>query len=122
VLGSALSFALARRARTLILRWPPSLQRHTDIERLIDPRHRVASLAVLRATFLVDVLSYALELFSPATTLAQNTLATLLGAAPFALPFTCVSALSPAAQAAVFGVSLAAFFAYLVWVLRRPHS
>jgi uncharacterized membrane protein YdjX (TVP38/TMEM64 family) len=119
-LGSALSFVLARRARTLILRRLPSVQRHADIERLIDPRHRVASLALLRATFPVDVLSYALGLFSPATTLAQNTLATLLGAAPFALLFAFVPALSPAGQAAVLGVSLAGFLAYLAWVLRRP--
>ncbi len=118
--GSALSFVLGRQARDLILRRFPSVQRHADIERLIHPRQRMASLVLLRMTFPVDVLSYALGLFSPRTTLAQNTLATVIGAAPFALLFALAPALPALAQLALFVGSALVFVAYLLWVLRHP--
>jgi len=38
-------------------------------------------------TFPVDVLSYALGLFSRSTTLAENMVSTAIGGAPFALLF-----------------------------------
>jgi uncharacterized membrane protein YdjX (TVP38/TMEM64 family) len=117
-LGSLLSFALGREARALIVRRFPSVQRHAQIERLIHPRHRLASLVLLRMTFPVDVLSYALGLFSPATTLAQNTLATLLGAAPFALLFAWVPVMPLPLQLAVFGGSALLFVLYALWALR----
>jgi uncharacterized membrane protein YdjX (TVP38/TMEM64 family) len=118
--GSALSFVLGRHARDLILRRFPSVQRHADIERLIHPRQRMASLVLLRMTFPVDVLSYALGLFSPRTTLGESTLATVIGAAPFALLFGLAPALPPLAQLALFVGSALVFVAYLLWVLRHP--
>jgi uncharacterized membrane protein YdjX (TVP38/TMEM64 family) len=118
--GSALSFVLGRHARALILRRFPSVRRHADIERLIHPQQRMASLVLLRMTFPVDVLSYALGLFSPRTTLAESTLATVIGAAPFALLFAIAPVLPPLAQLALFGGSALVFVAYLLWVLRHP--
>jgi len=119
VLGAALSFWLGRHARETILRRFPSVQRHAGIDRLIDPRHRIVSLVMLRMTFPVDVLSYALGLFSRSTTLAENTLSTALGAAPFALLFSWFPTLSPAAQGVVFVGSALGFVAYALWILRR---
>jgi uncharacterized membrane protein YdjX (TVP38/TMEM64 family) len=118
--GSALSFVLGRHARDLILRRFPSVQRHADIERLIHPRQRLASLVLLRMTFPVDVLSYALGLFSTRTTLAESTLATVIGAAPFALLFALAPTLPPLAQLALFAGSALVFLAYLLWVLQHP--
>ena len=92
-----------------------------DIDRLIHPRHRMASLVMLRMTFPVDVLSYALGLFSRTTTLAENTASTALGAAPFALLFSWLPPLSPAAQSTVFVGSALAFVVYARWVLRQPN-
>lgn len=120
VAGAALSFWLGRHARAAILRHFPSVQRHADIDRLIHPRHRLASLVMLRMTFPVDVLSYALGLFSRSTTLAENTVSTALGAAPFALLFAWFPALSATAQAVVFVGSALVFFVYALWLLRRP--
>lgn len=119
VLGSAASFALARTARHHILRHFPAVQRHADIERLVLPRQRLLSLVLLRMTFPVDVLSYALGLFSERTTLGQCALSTALGGAPFALLFAWVPVLPPALQMAVFGGSVLAFVAYTGWMLRR---
>jgi uncharacterized membrane protein YdjX (TVP38/TMEM64 family) len=120
IAGAALSFVLGRHARGWILRHLPSVGRHADIDRLIHPRHRLVSLVLLRMTFPVDVLSYALGLFSRSTTLAENVVSTTLGAAPFALLFALLPTLPAALQLVVFGVSTALFALYAAWVLRRP--
>lgn len=119
VLGAAAAFGLGRHARPLILRQFPSVNRHADIDRLIHPRHRIGSLILLRMTFPVDVLSYALGLFSRHTTWAENAVSTALGAAPFAVLFALVPALSSTTQLLVFGASLLVFMAYAWWVCRR---
>ncbi|MFN0187008.1 MAG: VTT domain-containing protein [Aquabacterium sp.] len=119
VLGAGASFMLGRRARGWIERRLPSVKRHADIDRLIDPERRMLSLALLRATFPVDVLSYALGMFSRSTTLAQNMASTALGAAPFALFFAWVPAFDAPLQLAVLAVSVLAFVLHVRWVLRR---
>lgn len=118
--GAALSFWLGRHAQATILRHFPSVQRHADIDRLIHPRHRIGSLVMLRMTFPVDVLSYALGLFSRSTTLAENAVSTAIGGAPFALLFSWFPALSVTAQVVVFVASALLFAAYAAWLLHRP--
>jgi uncharacterized membrane protein YdjX (TVP38/TMEM64 family) len=118
--GAALSFWLGRHARDTILRHFASVQRHADIDRLIHPRHRIASLVVLRMTFPVDVLSYALGMFSRSTTLAENMVSTAIGGAPFALLFAWFPTLPASGQVAVFVASALVFAAYAWWVLHRP--
>ena len=120
VAGAAISFALGRHARPSILRHFPSVKRHADIDRLIHPRHRIASLILLRMTFPVDLLSYALGLFSRHTTLAENALSTAVGGAPFAVLFALYPALPATAQLAVFLACTLVFIAYMLWVLRAP--
>jgi len=118
IVGSAMSFVLGRHARAWILRRFPSVQRHADIDRLIHPRHRLASLISLRMTFPVDVLSYALGLFSRSTTLAEVSASTAIGAAPFAVLFAWFPTLSGGVQWSVLAASLAVFGLHLRWVLR----
>ena len=122
VIGAMLSFALGRHARGWILRHLPSVTRHGQIDRLINPRHRIASLIMLRMTFPVDVLSYALGLFSPRTSMGEIALSTVIGAAPFALLFALFPSLSTTTQVMIFGASTAVFAIYTVWLLRRPSS
>lgn len=119
VAGATLSFMLGRQARALILRRCPTVQRHADIDRLIAPQHRLLSLVLLRMTFPVDLLSYALGLFSPRTTAAENALSTALGAAPFALLFAVVPTLDSRLQAALLVGSSLLFIVYAAWMLRR---
>lgn len=120
VIGATLSFALGRHARGWILRHFPSVTRHGQIDRLIHPRHRIASLIMLRMTFPVDVLSYALGLFSPGTSVGDIALSTAIGGAPFALLFALFPSLSTTTQLMVFGASTAVFATYTVWLLRGP--
>ncbi len=122
VIGATLSFALGRHARGWILRHLPSVTRHGQIDRLINPRHRIASLIMLRMTFPVDVLSYALGLFSPRTSMGDIALSTVIGAAPFALLFAWFPSLSTTTQLMIFGASTAVFAIYTVWLLRGPSS
>jgi hypothetical protein len=119
VLGATLSFWLGRHARPWVLQHLPASERHADIERLIHPAHRLASLVMLRMTFPVDVLSYALGLFSRGTTAFEVALSTLIGAAPFALLFAWFPALPGPAQWAVFAISTGAFALYALWMWRR---
>ena len=119
VVGAVISFMLARHARELILRHFPSVTRHADIDRLIHPRHRLVSLVLLRMTFPVDVLSYALGLFSRRTTVTENAVSTALGAAPFAFLFALFPTLTTTAQVIVFVASTLVFVAYVLWVVWR---
>ncbi|MCI4427819.1 MAG: TVP38/TMEM64 family protein [Burkholderiales bacterium] len=119
VAGAALSFVLGRYAGRFILRHFPSAKRHANIDRLIHPRHRLASLIMLRMTFPVDVLSYALGMFSRSTTLTENVVSTALGAAPFAVLFALFPALSATTQFVLFAICTLVFGAHVLWVLRR---
>jgi uncharacterized membrane protein YdjX (TVP38/TMEM64 family) len=119
ITGATLSFMLGRRARETILRRFPSVRRHADIDRLIDRRHRLLSLVLLRMTFPVDVLSYALGMFSRHTTALDNALSTALGAAPFALLFSLVPLMTSRVQGAVVIGSALLFVVYAAWMLRR---
>lgn len=120
VTGAGLSFVLGRHARAMILQHFPSVQRHAEIDRLIHPQHRLLSLVMLRMTFPVDVLSYALGLFSRNTSLLENLISTALGGAPFAILFAMFPTLPVAGQWVVFGASLVAFVFYTTWVLHPP--
>jgi len=118
IAGSAFSFVLGRHTRGWILQRFPSVQRHADIDRLIHPHYRLASLISLRMTFPVDVLSYALGLFSRSTTLGEVMVSTALGAAPFAVLFAWFPTLPTWVQGAVLAASLVVFCLHLWWVLR----
>mgnify|MGYP006969384781 FL=1 len=119
IAGATLSFTLGRHARDTILRRFPSVQRHADIDRLIDPRHRLMSLVLLRMTFPVDVLSYALGMFSRRASALDNALSTTLGAAPFAVFFSLVPVMPSHAQGGMLVGSTLLFVLYAAWMLRR---
>jgi uncharacterized membrane protein YdjX (TVP38/TMEM64 family) len=118
IAGSAASLLLARQLGRAAIQRIPLLARYTDIDRLIHPSHPLLSLVVLRMTFPVDTLSFALGLFSARTTAMQNLLATAIGVAPYALLFACLPALSWPVQAALLAASALAFVGYAPWVLK----
>jgi uncharacterized membrane protein YdjX (TVP38/TMEM64 family) len=120
VIGAVASFLLGRFARELILRRFPSVHRHVNIDRLIHPGHRIGSLILLRMTFPVDVLSYALGLFSSRTHWVEVAVSTVVGGAPFAMLFALYPALPPMIQLLVFGACTLVFVAYALWTVHRP--
>ncbi len=118
VAGATLSFVIGRHLRPRVLRMFPKVARYAQIDDLIHPQHRVASLIVLRMTFPMDILSYVLGLFSHKTTLFENALSTAVGGVPFALLFGFFPALPGTLQALVLVASVLTFAVYARWVVR----
>lgn len=117
-LGSWLAFVLGRLVRRGWLQHAPGLRQATDVDRWIHPRHPLASLVLLRMTFPIDVLSFALGLFSAQTTALRLVLSTLVGAAPFATAFAWLPQLGWAWQLALLLAGAAVFVAYAAWMGR----
>ncbi len=121
VAGASISFQLAKRLQAPMIRHFPSVSRFAPIDRLIDAKHHIWSLVLLRMTFPMDILSYVLGLFSRKTSGLENALSTAIGGAPFALLFAFFPALPITYQLMVFGASAALFSVYVVWALGHRH-
>lgn len=117
-LGSWLAFVLGRLVRHGWLKHAPGLRQATDVDRWIHPRHPVASLVLLRMAFPIDVLSFALGVFSAQTTAARLLLSTLIGAAPFAVLFAWLPQLRWTWQLALLLAGAGVFAGYAAWIGR----
>ena len=98
------------------LRHAPGLRQATEVDRWIHPRHPLASLVLLRMSFPIDVLSFALGLFSAQTTALRLLLSTLIGAAPFAALFAWLPQLGWAWKLALLLMGAAVFAGYAAWM------
>ena len=87
-LGSVAAFAVGRYYEKSLLSRFPSFQNYLYIDKLVTEKNMFWKLIFLRMTFPVDVLSYALALFSKRVTHSMNAITTLIGIAPFAFVFT----------------------------------
>jgi uncharacterized membrane protein YdjX (TVP38/TMEM64 family) len=114
--GAVFSFALGRIFQASILRKYPLLYRYADIDAIIPSRHVFIGLVVLRMTFPVDVLSYALGIFSKKVTHTMNAVSTLVGIIPFALLFAYFSEVSRMYQVGIISITVGSFAAYYVYV------
>ena len=117
-LGSWLAFVLGRLVRHGWLKHAPGLRQATDVDRWIHPRHPLASLVLLRMAFPIDVLSFALGMFSAQTTVTRLLLSTLIGAAPFALLFAWLPQLGWSSQLALLLAGAVVFAGYAAWIGR----
>lgn len=87
-LGSVAAFAVGRYYEAYLLSRFASFQNYMYIDKLVQDKNMFWKLIFLRMTFPVDVLSYALALFSKRVTHSMNAITTLIGIAPFAFVFT----------------------------------
>ena len=87
-LGSVAAFAVGRYYEAYLLSRFASFQNYMYIDKLVTEKNMFWKLIFLRMTFPVDVLSYALALFSKRVTHSMNAITTLIGIAPFAFVFT----------------------------------
>lgn len=85
-LGAAIAFAIARRFGTGIVEKLIGLKRVYAVERRIPKRNLFGTVILLRILVSVDILSYALGLFSTMPW-GQYVLATMIGVAPFGFYF-----------------------------------
>ncbi len=86
-LGSVIAFAIGRYYNEYLLERFPSFKNYLYIDKLVGDKNMFWKLILLRMTIPVDVLSYALALFSRRVTYKMNAVTTLIGITPFAFIF-----------------------------------
>ena len=114
-LGAQIAFLLARHYGKPLVQKLVSLETLEKFEKSIPEEHLFWSVVLLRMVVSVDLLSYALGLFSSMKT-TSYALATLIGITPFAFIFAYSGTLSPKYQVGIFiGASAIA----VIWFLTR---
>lgn len=86
-LGSVISFAIGRYYNEYLLLRFTSFKNYMYIDKLVGEKNVFWKLVLLRMTMPVDVLSYALALFSKRVSYKTNAVTTLIGITPFAFVF-----------------------------------
>ncbi len=119
--GSIASFYIARTYKEWILTKYPSLKKYELVDSLIPESHIYPSLIFLRMTMPVDILSYALGLFSKRITWQHNALTTLIGITPFAFIFSYIGIFSTATQVTIVIVTCI-LFGLFVFIRKRNAS
>lgn len=114
VLGSMAAFLIARIYGVLFVSKIISLEKIHGIQKLISSKHLFWSVVLLRMVLPVDILSYALGLFS-VIGWKKYALATTLGVTPFAFVFAYAGTLPLRYQLIVL-LTLAPLI--IIWILR----
>ncbi len=112
--GSIVSFYIARIYKEWLLTKYPSLHKYDLIDSLIPDKHMFLSLIFLRMTMPVDILSYALGLFSKRIHWKQNAITTLIGISPFAFIFSYIGIFETKFQVALFSSTFLLFILYVI--------
>ncbi len=111
-IGAQIAFFLARHFGKSFIEKFVSLKKLTEIENRLPKRHLFLSIVFLRMAIPVDVLSYALGLFSQMTSISYF-FATLIGVAPFAFLLAYAGALPVGFQlATILSVMVIASLGY----------
>jgi uncharacterized membrane protein YdjX (TVP38/TMEM64 family) len=112
-IGSVTSFFIARMYKEWLLKQYSSLRNYQFIDSYIPKNRTILSLIFLRMTIPVDVLSYALGLFSTRISWQQNAATTLIGITPFSFIFSYIGLFSAKIQFIVFTITALLFFIYI---------
>lgn len=119
VIGATIAFVLARKYGTPLVSKFIKLEKIKKIEQFIPQKNVFWSLVFLRMIIPVDILSYALGLFSQIS-LRKYFLATLIGVTPFAFVFAYVGFISFRLQIIALAIALLiVFLGFLVAYYRK---
>ena len=118
-LGSVAAFAIGRYYEAYLLSRFASFQNYMYIDKLVQDKNMFWKLIFLRMTFPVDVLSYALALFSKRVTHSMNAITTLIGIAPFAFVFTYAGEMMYKNVVWLTGVLAVVFIVWLIINIRK---
>lgn len=121
-MGSIVSFFIARTYQEWLLGKYPSLKKYQLIDSLVPDNKVFFSLIFLRMTMPVDVLSYALGLFSRRISWKLNAITTSIGIMPFAFVFSYIGVLSPLVQVLIFITTTSLFIGYVIIQKRKRKS
>lgn len=112
-IGSVISFFIARMYKDWLLHKYSSLKNYQFIDSYIPKNRTILSLIFLRMTIPVDVLSYALGLFSTRISWKHNAVTTLIGITPFSFIFSYIGLFSIQTQTTIFATTALLFFIYI---------
>lgn len=121
VLGSMAAFLVARLLGASVVEKLVGLRRIREIETRIPKRNLFWTVVFLRLSISVDILSYALGLFSTIEW-KPYALATLIGVAPFGFYFSYAGTLPFWYQIAAMGGAVALAAIMLLTQVRNPHD
>ncbi len=121
-IGAGVAFLVARRWGTRLVRKIVSIERIARLERMVTTHHPFLTITLLRMAVPVDILSYALGLFSKVS-FRTYLAATLVGVTPFAFVFAYVGTLTLTRQLLILlCVGLALVFIHIQEPLAKPPS
>lgn len=103
--GAMIAFWIARKYGYPVVRRLLEIERIERIEKIIPPQNLFWSVVFFRVVLPVDLLSYALGLFTNMKTVPYA-LATLMGIIPFALLFSYLASIPVGLQATIFLVGV----------------
>lgn len=112
-IGSLVSFYIARTYQHRLLARYPSLAKYEYIDSLVSKKYEFLTLIFLRMTVPVDVLSFALGLFSARISWQQNAITTLIGIIPFAFIFSYIGTFSSSLQLEILATTTILFVVYV---------
>ena len=112
-IGSIISFSISRGYREWLITKYPSLNKNSFVDSLISKKYKNLSLIFLRMTLPVDILSYALGLFSHRITWKDNAITTFIGITPFAFIFSYITIFSPNIQLGILVFTVIIFMLYI---------
>lgn len=117
-IGSMIAFSLARKYGVQLIKKFISLEKILKYERVIPKENIFLSIVFLRMSVPVDVLSYALGLFSRIS-FSRYTLATVIGITPFAFIFAYAGTLPLYYQLVTFLIAIMMILIGLVFLRYR---
>lgn len=117
-IGSIIAFVLARKYGVPLISKFISINKINKLEKLVPKENVFWSIVFLRMSIPVDILSYALGLFSKIT-LKHYFLATLIGVTPFAFVFAYAGTISFYYQIFALVIALFIFLIGLLIVFRK---
>ena len=117
-IGAVTSFYIGRMYKEWLLTRYHSLKKYEFVDSYIPKNHTNASLIFLRMTMPVDVLSYALGIFSTRISWKQNAVTTLIGITPFAFIFSYIGMFPAYTQVLIF-VATGLLFGVYVYIQHK---
>lgn len=118
-LGSVVAFAIGRYYNEYLIRRFPSFKNYLYIDQMVGDKNMFWKLVLLRMTIPVDVLSYAMALFSKRVTYKMNAVTTLIGITPFAFLFAYAGEMIYRNVIWITGTLGVVFAVYLIVTIRK---
>ena len=120
-LGSMVAFGIGKAFQKRLLENYPTLNKYKAIDDLLSKKHKIINLIFLRMTLPVDILSYALGLFSKRISFLENSVTTLIGIIPFAFVFSYLGDTTEDLSKIIFILFFVVLLLYILTLLKKQN-